>query len=83
MSKPKLLRDFLADFLLIATCEETTGMIGEEYMRCGKPAVAIIKSRDVNPYAMCKHCAWHNVTNRNAALIFTTDENLKKALKRR
>jgi hypothetical protein len=73
----KLLRDFLAEFLKTATCEETTGMIREEYLRCGKPAVAIIKSRDVNPYAMCLMCADHNINNRNATLIFTTHKELR------
>lgn len=54
------------------TCEETTGTIGENYIRCGRQAVAIIKhrGRDEGPYFMCGPCASHNVQNRNAVALF-------------
>lgn len=52
-----------------ATCQETWGMIGEEYLRCGQPAVAIVKGRDVNAYYMCDACASHNVNNRNCRYV--------------
>lgn len=73
----KLLRDFLEEFLKTATCEETRGMVGQDYIRCGKPAVAIVKTKDTNPYAMCLMDAYHNIANRGAILVFTTDETLR------
>ena len=50
------------------TCEETTGMIGEQYLRCGAPAVVLVKhkGRNEGPYFMCGPCANHNVRNRRA-----------------
>lgn len=53
------------------TCQETTGMIGEKYLRCGKPAVALIqhRGRSEGPYYMCGPDANHNVYNRNAVAI--------------
>ena len=52
-------------------CQETTGMIGNEYLRCGAPAVALIqhRGRHEGPYYMCRGCADHNVHNRNADVV--------------
>jgi hypothetical protein len=47
-----------------ATCQETSGMIGDDYIRCGKPAVAIVGTRDQQPYFMCAPHASHTVNNR-------------------
>lgn len=64
-----------------ATCQETYGMIGDNYLLCAKPAVAIIKSRDLNAYYMCLFCASHNIQNRGAKLIFTPYPELRSQLK--
>ena len=47
-------------------CEETTGMVGDSYLRCGAPAVALISfdGRSEGPYFMCRFCANHAVHNR-------------------
>lgn len=52
-------------------CEETWGMIGDKYLRCGKPSISRIqhRGRDEGPYYMCLEHAWHNVHNRNAEVI--------------
>lgn len=52
-------------------CHETTGMIGDSYICCGLPAVAIVQHRDrtEGPYPMCFGCANHNTHNRNAEVI--------------
>lgn len=53
------------------SCHETLGMTqGHKYIRCGKPAVAIIGNRDPRPYLMCGHCAHHNVHNRRGQLLY-------------
>lgn len=53
------------------TCEETTGMIGDRYLRCGAKAIGLVKHRNRNegPYFMCGPCANHNVKNRNAEAL--------------
>ena len=58
------------------TCQETTGMIGNEYLQCGAPAVALIqhRGRHEGPYYMCLGCANHNIHNRNADLVAWFDE---------
>ena len=52
------------------TCEETTGFDErtQQYIRCGRPAVALIKHRGriEGPYWMCPEDADHNIKNRNA-----------------
>lgn len=52
------------------TCEETYGYDErrQEYLRCGAPAVRLIKHRGrrEGPYWMCEHHAVHNIDNRNA-----------------
>ena len=52
-------------------CEETAGMIGDSYLRCGAPAEILVqhKGRTEGPYWMCPLCAWHNIRNRNGADI--------------
>ena len=49
------------------TCQETTGMIGEEYLRCGAPAETLVqpRGRTEGPYWMCSACANHNIRNRD------------------
>ncbi len=51
------------------TCEETTGMVGDDYIRCGAPASRLIQpiGRSEGPYWMCDPCASHNVRNRHCA----------------
>lgn len=58
------------------TCEETTGMLGETYLRCGRPAAALVQhqGRKEEPYFMCDACANHNVRNRNAVALLSTAE---------
>lgn len=47
------------------TCQETTGMIGDKYLRCGLPATVIVwHNGDQKAYPMCPMCGDHNVTNR-------------------
>ncbi len=54
-----------------ARCQETTGMIGDHYTRCNRPAVVVVKhlGRNEDPYAMCELCASHNVGNRGAVVL--------------
>ena len=49
------------------TCQETTGMIGDRYLRCGAPARTLVqpRGRAEGPYWMCAPCADHNIRNRN------------------
>lgn len=49
-------------------CEETLGMIGSQYLRCGAPAKTLVQHRGRNegPYWMCDEHAHHNIHNRNA-----------------
>ena len=53
------------------TCEETCGVIGDQYLCCGKPAVMLIhhRGRAEGPYFMCLEHGVHNCANRDAALI--------------
>lgn len=63
-----------------ATCQEAAPMSGMRYFACGTPAVAIVDNGDERPYYMCVACTWHNLRNRGASLIFTTDKELKKRM---
>ncbi len=60
-------------------CVETLAMVGDKYVCCGWPAVAIVKhvGRDEGPYAMCLSHAAHNVGNRGAVVVkwFGSDED--------
>lgn len=49
-------------------CEETEGMIGDQYLRCGDPAKTLVKhrGRSEGPYWMCPVHADHNIHNRDA-----------------
>ena len=56
-------------------CQETRGMIGEIYIRCLKPASAIIwHNRDRKAYPMCPMCADHNHRNRGGILLVEQKE---------
>jgi len=61
-------------------CQEASSMSGNRYFACGAPAVAIIDNGDQRPYAMCYQCAVHNLRNRGASAIYTTDDNLRKMM---
>ncbi len=52
-------------------CEETYGMIGDKYLRCGATSLALVqhRGRSEGPYAMCLEHADHNIRNRNAECI--------------
>ena len=67
------------------SCQETTGMIGNEYLRCGAPAVALVqhRGRRGGPYYMCLGCANHNVRNRNADVVAWFDTKRKMPLHQR
>jgi len=52
-----------------------------KYLACGAPAVAIIDNGDSRPYHMCLGCAVHNLRNRGASIIYTTDPDLKERMK--
>jgi hypothetical protein len=54
-----------------AVCQETYGMIGGNYLRCGKSATAIVKhaGRDEGPYYMCRAHATHNVEHRGGKYV--------------
>lgn len=56
-------------------CEETWGMVGDKYLRCGKPSVVQVqhRGRAEGPYFMCLEHGWHNVKNRNAEAIDMLD----------
>ncbi len=58
-------------------CQETTGMIGDNYIRCGTtPVVAEVTfvSRNEGPYAMCHPCMDHNVRNRGGTITKWLEE---------
>ena len=61
-----------------ARCQETKGMIGEDYIRCGKPAIMKIQhvGRDEGPYLMCLFCGTHNADNRRAIVLETNDKDM-------
>ena len=60
------------------TCQETTGMIGEQYIRCGKTAYVLVQhvGRSEGPYWLCAECADHNIRRRGGRDI--TGTTLKK-----
>jgi hypothetical protein len=53
------------------TCQETSGMVGDRYIRCGARAFVLLKyrGRDEGPYFMCLACGDHNIRNRNAEAL--------------
>lgn len=57
-------------------------MSGMRYFACGAPAIAIVQhdGREERAYYMCLPCTMHNLRNRGASLIFTTDKELKKQM---
>jgi hypothetical protein len=58
-------------------------MIGDQYLRCGLPAVALVqrRGRTEGPYYMCLEHADYNCRNRNAELLATDDEELRRRYK--
>jgi hypothetical protein len=59
------------------TCEDTLGMIGDRYLRCGEPACMLIDFRGgtEGPYWMCAEHGTHALDNRSGrALPFVIDE---------
>lgn len=62
------------------TCEETLGMIGNEYVRCGRPAPTLVqhRGRAEGPYWMCREHAAHNLHNRNAEDITPDAERVRE-----
>lgn len=57
------------------TCQETTGMIGDDYIRCGAKTVGIVLHyRDQKAYPMCLPCTVHNVNNRGGVLLASIDD---------
>ncbi len=51
-------------------CQETRDMIGDDYIRCEKPAqMLVLHYRDQKAYPMCLPCGDHNVMNRGGVLI--------------
>jgi len=50
-------------------------MIGDKYLRCGKPSVVQVqhRGRSEGPYFMCLEHGWHNVKNRDAEAIDMVD----------
>ncbi len=61
-------------------CEEASILSRETYIPCGAPAAAIVwHAHDgKHIYLMCLACAWHNVRNRSARLLLTTDPALMR-----
>ena len=58
-------------------CQETTGMVGDDYLRCGQLAVMLIqhRGRSEGPYFMCLSCGTHNIVHRNAQLLQTVTKD--------
>jgi hypothetical protein len=54
-----------------AECQDTLGMVGGRYIRCGRPATVIVAlGNDDHPYYMCRECAFHHcVRNRDGKYI--------------
>jgi len=52
-----------------AECQDTLGMVGGRYIRCGRPAKVIVALQEDHPYYMCRECAWHCVANRGGKYI--------------
>lgn len=61
----------------IHTCEETTGMIGDAYIRCGASAKILVqpRGRTEGPYWMCDSCASHNIMNRDCENVTPCGRN--------
>lgn len=63
-------------------CQEASPMSGHRYIPCGSPAMTIIYSgdRDARPYYMCIPCAMHNLRNRGAAIVYSSDGVIRKMM---
>lgn len=62
-------------------CQEASPMSGHRYFACGRPAVTIIENGDERPYYMCRGCAFHNLRNRGASIIYSTDVDIQKMMR--
>jgi len=62
-------------------CQEASPMSGHRYFACGAPAVTIIDHGDERSYYMCYRCAMHNLRNRGASIIYSTDEVISKMMR--
>lgn len=61
-------------------CQEASPMSGNRYFACGAPAVAIVDNGDERSYYMCSSCAMHNLRNRGASMVYSSDVELKKMM---
>ena len=54
-----------------AECQDPLGMVGERYIRCGRPAKVIIALEDDHdhPYYMCRSCAQFAVMRRGGKYL--------------
>ena len=54
-----------------AECQDALGMVGNRFIRCGRPAKVIIALEDDHdhPYYMCRECSLHCVRNRGGKYI--------------
>lgn len=71
--KPVAIGD--ASVLSDLRCDEASMHSREFYIPCNAPAAAIVTNRR-QTVVMCLPCAWHNVRNRGARLLMTTDAAL-------
>ncbi len=75
---------FLTELVGAQPCE---GMRNEPelrfaYLRCGNPAIAVIKGDDPRAYFMCGPCAIYSVKHRGGILWFTVDKYLQEILRK-
>jgi hypothetical protein len=52
-----------------AECQDPLGMVGERYIRCGRPAKVIVALGDDHPYYMCRQCAQFAVMHRGGKYL--------------
>jgi len=62
-------------------CQEASPMSGHRYFACGSLAVTIIDNGDERSYYMCYKCAMHNLSNRGASIIYSTDDVMCKMMR--
>lgn len=55
---------------VVPPCEETQGMIGSLYLRCGLASTMLIfHEKDSKVYPMCEACGTHNRDNRGGIQV--------------
>jgi hypothetical protein len=59
-----------------ARCQETSGFVNGDYIRCGAPAIAIVGTKDPQPYYMCLPHSAHTVQNRGGKYIIPPQETI-------